>query len=109
MKKDLLTGLLQDAPNRVGQRRHCRAHMGLSFDLFGSRAGLLEHSGNGLHVNAPAENKYVLLTYVLIQRAPTSGGQYHWVSELAPRSCQKYLSYLNGRPTAKMRHVTFIH
>lgn len=30
------------------------------------------------------------------QRAPTSGGQYHWVSEFAPRGCQKYLSYLTG-------------
>lgn len=29
-------------------------------------------------------------------RAPTSGGQYHWVSMLAPRSCQKFLSYLTG-------------
>ncbi|KAF7513739.1 hypothetical protein GJ744_007790 [Endocarpon pusillum] len=28
--------------------------------------------------------------------APTSGGQYHWVSEFAPRSCQRYLSYLIG-------------
>ncbi|KAJ9645999.1 hypothetical protein H2199_003042 [Coniosporium tulheliwenetii] len=28
--------------------------------------------------------------------APTSGGQYHWVSEFAPRSCQRYLSYLTG-------------
>ena len=28
--------------------------------------------------------------------APTSGGQYHWVSEFAPRSCQKYLSYITG-------------
>lgn len=28
--------------------------------------------------------------------APTSGGQYHWVSEFAPRSCQKYLSFLTG-------------
>ncbi|OCK76744.1 putative GABA permease [Lepidopterella palustris CBS 459.81] len=24
--------------------------------------------------------------------APTSGGQYHWVSEFAPRSCQRYLT-----------------
>ncbi|QMW44280.1 hypothetical protein G4B11_007700 [Aspergillus flavus] len=29
-------------------------------------------------------------------RAPTSGGQYHWVSEFAPRSCQKPLSYITG-------------
>ncbi|KAI1971601.1 hypothetical protein LOZ51_006761 [Ophidiomyces ophidiicola] len=28
--------------------------------------------------------------------APTAGGQYHWVSEFAPRSWQKYLSYITG-------------
>ncbi|XHG04932.1 hypothetical protein AWENTII_008186 [Aspergillus wentii] len=28
--------------------------------------------------------------------APTSGGQYHWVSEFAPPSCQKFLSYITG-------------
>ncbi|KAF2241287.1 amino acid transporter [Trematosphaeria pertusa] len=28
--------------------------------------------------------------------APTSGGQYHWVSEFAPRSCQRFLSYVVG-------------
>ncbi|KAF2121706.1 amino acid/polyamine transporter I [Lophiotrema nucula] len=28
--------------------------------------------------------------------APTSGGQYHWVSEFAPPSCQRFLSYLVG-------------
>ena len=28
--------------------------------------------------------------------APTSGGQYHWVSEFAPRRVQKPLSYLVG-------------
>lgn len=28
--------------------------------------------------------------------APTSGGQYHWVSEFAPPSCQKILSYASG-------------
>jgi hypothetical protein len=25
-----------------------------------------------------------------------SGGQYHWVSEFAPPSCQKFLSYITG-------------
>lgn len=29
-------------------------------------------------------------------RAPTSGGQYHWVSEFAPRKHQKLLSYIAG-------------
>ncbi|KAL5375139.1 hypothetical protein DPSP01_011452 [Paraphaeosphaeria sporulosa] len=28
--------------------------------------------------------------------APTSGGQYHWVSEFAPPSIQKFLSYMMG-------------
>lgn len=28
--------------------------------------------------------------------APTAGGQYHWVSEFAPPSCQKFLSYSAG-------------
>ena len=29
-------------------------------------------------------------------RAPTSGGQYFWVSMLAPASCQRFLSYITG-------------
>ncbi len=29
--------------------------------------------------------------------APTSGGQYHWVSEFSPKSAQKFLSYISGR------------
>lgn len=29
-------------------------------------------------------------------RAPTSGGQYHWVSEFAPRRFQALLSYITG-------------
>lgn len=28
--------------------------------------------------------------------APIAGAQYHWVSEFAPESCQKILSYLTG-------------
>nr|POF04539.1 putative amino-acid permease pb24d3.02c [Quercus suber] len=28
--------------------------------------------------------------------APTSGGQYHWVSEFAPKSAQKFLSFVTG-------------
>lgn len=28
--------------------------------------------------------------------APSSGGQYHWVSEFAPLRAQKYLSYFSG-------------
>jgi choline transport protein len=32
--------------------------------------------------------------------APTAGGQYHWVSEFAPRKYQKVLSYISGNALA---------
>jgi amino acid transporter len=32
----------------------------------------------------------------LASMAPTSGGQYHWVSMLAPASSRKFLGYLTG-------------
>ncbi|CAG8979944.1 hypothetical protein HYALB_00013368 [Hymenoscyphus albidus] len=32
----------------------------------------------------------------LVLRAPTAGGQYHWVSILAPKSSRKFLSYVIG-------------
>ncbi|KAH7175229.1 amino acid/polyamine transporter I [Dactylonectria macrodidyma] len=32
----------------------------------------------------------------LVSIAPTSGGQYHWVAMLAPRSCSRFLSYITG-------------
>jgi choline transport protein len=36
----------------------------------------------------------------LASMAPTAGGQYHWVSMLAPRSTRKYTSYIIGWLTA---------
>ncbi|OJJ45240.1 hypothetical protein ASPZODRAFT_152936 [Penicilliopsis zonata CBS 506.65] len=32
----------------------------------------------------------------LVSMYPTSGGQYHWVSILAPRWCHKFLSFMTG-------------
>ncbi|KAF2828276.1 GABA-specific permease [Ophiobolus disseminans] len=32
----------------------------------------------------------------MVSMAPSCGGQYHWVSELAPRKHQKFLSYVVG-------------
>ena len=32
----------------------------------------------------------------LVSMAPTAGGQYHWVSMLAPSSCRKFFSYITG-------------
>lgn len=34
---------------------------------------------------------------LIVNRAPTAGGQYHWVSEFAPRKYQKILSYTSGQ------------
>ncbi|KAK4542993.1 hypothetical protein LTR36_005991 [Oleoguttula mirabilis] len=45
---------------------------------------------------------YVGQTFVVLSlsemasMAPTAGGQYHWVSEFAPKSAQKALSYASG-------------
>ena len=38
----------------------------------------------------------VLSLAEMASMAPTTGGQYHWVSEFAPASCQKFLSYSAG-------------
>ncbi|KAI5309860.1 hypothetical protein KEM55_002253, partial [Ascosphaera atra] len=38
----------------------------------------------------------VLSMAEMASMAPTSGGQYHWVSEFAPPSTQKFLSYMVG-------------
>lgn len=37
-----------------------------------------------------------LLISLMLLRAPTAGGQYHWVSMLAPRSSRKFFSYVTG-------------
>ncbi|EAU36667.1 predicted protein [Aspergillus terreus NIH2624] len=38
----------------------------------------------------------LMCTWEAVLLAPTSGGQYHWVSEFAPPSCQCILSYITG-------------
>ncbi|KAI5362443.1 Putative amino acid/polyamine transporter I [Septoria linicola] len=58
----------------------------------GGRAGLFWSyiwtlGGFGLVIASMAE---------MASMAPTSGGQYHWVSEFAPEQYQKFLSYTTG-------------
>ena len=56
--------------------------------------------GNGIDVGSLTQVFDLLLTH---QRAPTAGGQYHWVAMLAPPSCRKFLSYITGeRYTVEM-------
>lgn len=39
-----------------------------------------------------------LLQAEMASMAPIAGAQYHWVSEFAPESSQKFLSYITGYP-----------
>ncbi|KAJ5468866.1 hypothetical protein N7475_006618 [Penicillium sp. IBT 31633x] len=53
----------------------------------------------------------VAATFVVLSElasmAPTSGGQYHWTSMLAPPSCMKLMSYLTGWLTVIGWQATF--
>jgi len=50
-------------------------------------------SGDGFNVSA---RLILVIRELTRQRAPTSGGQYHWVSEFAPRRFQRLMSYMTG-------------
>lgn len=62
--------------------------------------GLVDGGTGGLIWGFVVVSAGFLLVYAslaeMASMAPTSGGQYHWVSEFAPRSCQKYLSFITG-------------
>jgi hypothetical protein len=52
--------------------------------------------GNGVDVSLRIADTNKILAHQS-DRAPIAGGQYHWVSELAPRKRQKFLSYVVGK------------
>ncbi|THC87848.1 hypothetical protein EYZ11_012707 [Aspergillus tanneri] len=68
--------------------------------LFGSSYGLTNGGKGGMiytYLGGLAGFSFVILSMAeMASMAPTSGGQYHWVSEFAPPSCQCILSYLTG-------------
>ncbi|KYK58763.1 amino acid transporter [Drechmeria coniospora] len=55
----------------------------------------LHHLRDG-HLGHLAHFFIMLCLAEMASMAPTAGGQYHWVSEFAPREYQKILSYLSG-------------
>ncbi|KAJ5782953.1 hypothetical protein N7457_004727 [Penicillium paradoxum] len=59
-----------------------------------------------IFVWAGVAGTFVLLSE-LASMAPTSGGQYHWTSMLAPQSCMKLMSYLTGWLTVIGWQATF--
>lgn len=54
------------------------------------------HGRNGINVSTKKIRSPAHRLFNHLHRAPTSGGQYHWVSEFAPPSTQKFLSYITG-------------
>ena len=51
----------------------------------------------GIYVDPSSLRRPGARAYILRLRAPTAGGQYHWVSMLAPQYCQKLFSYITGK------------
>lgn len=91
-------------------RRNFRLLSSIAFTscVMGSWELLITANNQGLLIGGPAGVFWSLVWAYLGQLfvvlslaemasiAPTAGGQYHWVSEFAPRSCQKFLSYASG-------------
>lgn len=81
---------------------------GFSCLVLGTWQGSLITFGIGLQNGGPAGLVYsflfawagTLATFTslaeLASMVPTAGGQYHWVSMLAPQYCQKLFSYITG-------------
>jgi amino acid transporter len=74
-------------------RQHTYRNSGASYGLInGGKGGMIYTYLGGL-----VGFSFVILSMAeMASMAPTSGGQYHWVSEFAPPSCQCILSYITG-------------
>ena len=75
--------------------------MGLSHNMGRLLIGFRINRRNGRNVGAPRAPE-PMFAAKLACRAPTSGGQYHWVSEFAPRRVQRFLSYMTGKGISSM-------
>ncbi|EEQ27532.1 conserved hypothetical protein [Microsporum canis CBS 113480] len=68
--------------------------------MIASATGLLNGGLSGMiytYIGGLFGFSFVILSMAeMASMAPTSGGQYHWVSEFAPASSQKFLSYVTG-------------
>ena len=93
------------------QRRHGRCNLDVRCLRHRNDFRYPVNGGNGLDVSYG--NFSIIYTNVLFSehtltniRAPTAGGQYHWVSEFAPRKYEKILSFATGQYCAL--HHAFI-
>lgn len=79
----------------ITQWRSSWSRLWIPFCLGWCRRYLCGPIGVGINVRNTLSLSYLSKTN-RSNRAPTSGGQYHWTSMLAPRSCMKLMSYLTG-------------
>jgi hypothetical protein len=78
------------ATQRRSRRRDLHVpHMLCGFDVYNALS-----RWDGLDVRRDTFPKPLLCLHYA--REPSAGGQYHWISELAPRDVQKLLSYIFG-------------
>lgn len=89
-------GVLHDRMHsRANKRRTCWPVLELYLDVCWLHFRGDELSRDGINVSCDFEaGSYT--TVLIKDRAPTSGGQYHWVSEFAPPEYQQFLSYVVG-------------
>ena len=93
---------LQDPANRSSQGvslripkwRSSRTNLRLYFLLHWNSHGCRIVGRADFHVSRPKDHASNLL---MLERMPLSGGQYHWVSILAPANSAKFLSYITGK------------
>ncbi|KAK2861433.1 hypothetical protein FQN49_004199 [Arthroderma sp. PD_2] len=68
--------------------------------MIASTTGLINGGLSGMiytYIGGLFGFSFVILAMAeMASMAPTSGGQYHWVSEFAPASTQRFLSYVTG-------------
>ena len=88
-----LISTVQTIAVRTHKRRHWRPFVGLHNRCHCQYFHIFKYSRDGFDVRASSHNSREKL---IVNRSPTAGGQYHWVSEFSPRWCQKFLSYLTG-------------
>ena len=113
---DQLAGFYQDKDDmkRMGKKQELRRNFGSlsaiaittctmgtwEFLLTANTQGLIAGGSAGLFwslVWVYVGQAFVILSLAeMASIAPTAGGQYHWVSEFAPRKYQKVLSYMSG-------------
>lgn len=79
---------------RTYQWRSSRPVLELHLDLYRVHVCGDEFGRDGFHVRF--RQSYCVVHSNLDCRAPTSGGQYHWVSEFAPPAYQQFFSYVVG-------------